>query len=60
MTFLSLLYCVTAELMPYGVCVCRCHLSVKHIFSEAIKRNNAKVCGKVAIHHISRPFFSEF
>ena len=32
--------------------------SVKRVFSETIKRINANVCGKVAVHPISRPFFS--
>ncbi len=31
--------------------------SVKRVFSETVKQINAKICGKVAIHHISRPFF---
>ncbi len=30
--------------------------SVKRVFSETVKQINAKFCGKVAIHHISRPF----
>ncbi len=32
--------------------------SVKRVFSETVKRINAKFCGKVAIHHISRPFLA--
>ncbi len=34
--------------------------SVKCVFSETVKRMpnaNAKFCGKVPIHHVSRPFF---
>ncbi len=46
--FLALLDCVSVR--P----------SVKRAFSETFKQINAKFCGKVAIHHISRPFFSVF
>ncbi len=31
--------------------------SVKRVFSETVKQINAKFCEKVAIRHISRPFF---
>ncbi len=31
--------------------------SVKRVVSETVKQINAKFCGKVSIHHISRPFF---
>ncbi len=48
---------VSAELMPWRE---RPSSSVKHIFSETIKHINAKFSGKVAIRHISRPFFSKF
>ncbi len=32
--------------------------SVKRVFSETVEQINAKFCGKVAIHHISRPFLA--
>ena len=34
--------------------------SVKRVVSETFKQINAKYCGKVAIHPISRPFFPFF
>ncbi len=40
-----------------GAGVRRPSSSVKRVFSEAVQQINAKFCGKVAIHHISRPFF---
>ncbi len=32
--------------------------AVKRVFSETVKQINAKFCGKVTIHHISRPFLA--
>ncbi len=34
--------------------------SVKRVFSETMKQINAKVCGEVATHHISKPFLFLF
>ncbi len=54
--FLALLDCVSRANAVAQVSVVR-PSSVKRVFSETIQQINAKFCGKVAIHHISRPFF---
>ncbi len=55
---LALLDCVSIKLLSWrrGPSSIR-RTSVKRIFSETIKGINAKCCGKLAIHHISRYFF---
>ncbi len=57
--FLALLDCVSRANAVAQASVVR-RSSVKCVFSETVKQINAKFCGKVAIHHISRPFFSVF
>ncbi len=57
-SFLALLDCVSrANAVARGAVV---RPSVKRVFSETVKQIDAKFCGKVAIHHISRPFFPFF
>ncbi len=51
LAFLALLDCVSR-----ANAVARASV-VKRVFSETVKRINAKFCGKVAIRHISRTFF---
>ena len=55
--FLALLDCVTRANAVAWASVVR-PSSVKRVFSETVKEINAKFCGKVIIHHISRPFFA--
>ncbi len=50
---LALLDCVNRACRGAGVR----YPSVKHVFSETVKEINAKFCGKVAIHIISRNIF---
>ena len=53
--FLALLDCVSRAIAVAPSSVRPS--SIKRVFSETVKGINAKSCGKVAIHHISRPFF---
>ncbi len=58
--FLALLDCVSRANAVARASIVRPSVrrpSVKPVFSETVKQINAKFCGKVAIHHISRPFF---
>ncbi len=55
---LALLYCVSRASAVAQAPVVR--MSVKRIFSETVKRINARICEKAAIHHTYRPFFSIF
>ena len=53
--FLALLDCVSrANAVVQASVVVVIRPSIKHVFSETVKQINAKFCGKVAIHHISR------
>ena len=54
LNLLALLDCVSRANAVARESVVRCP-SVKRIFSETVKQINAKFCGKVATHHISRP-----
>ncbi len=56
--FLALLDCVSRANAVARASVVR--PSVKRVFSETVKQINAKLCGKVAIHYISRLFFPFF
>ncbi len=49
--------CVSKATMYSGSGVRRPKTEGLGVFSETIKRINAKFCGKVPIDHISRPFF---
>ncbi len=61
--FLALLDCVSRAIAVAWASVVRRRRrpsSVKRVFSETVKQINARFCGKVAIHHMSRPFFLFF
>ncbi len=57
--FLSLLDCVSrANAVAQASVILRPSVvrpSIKRLLSETVKQINAKFCGKVATHHISRP-----
>ena len=43
--------------LTYLSIIVRPSSSIKRVFLETVKQINDKFCAKVAIHHISRPFF---
>ena len=69
---ISLSFTLWSAVFSSAVCYCTtellssrrrnsvCPSSIKRVFSETIKRINARFCEKVTIHHISRPFFLRF